>query len=131
MIDSIDVRFVSHATEDEARLREAAEKVFGAAFSVKKTEGHWGNPIRIFEATLKKGEAEKLLRRVARAVPVHDFSTEKGNFFVRVSKSALLRSELVPGDDVQLHVRIRVPHGSLPKKFISDFWKSQKDNNFL
>lgn len=124
MIHSIDIRFVSHATEDEARLKEAADKVFGTKFAVKKSEGHWDNPIRIFETTVKKPEAGTLLKKVAANVPVQDFETEKGNFFVRVSKVALLRNELAPGDDVQLHVRIRVPHGSSPRKFISDFWKS-------
>jgi RNA binding exosome subunit len=125
VIRSIDVRFVSHATEDEARLQKAAEHVFAAKFSMKTTKGHWDNPIRVFSSRLTGAAAEKLLRRVASAVPVRDFGSccDGSDFYVRVGKAALLRGALEPGDDVQLHVKLRLPKGHSAAHHMREFWK--------
>ncbi len=122
VISSIEVRFVSHATEDERRLKVAAEGLFGVLFTVEVLEGHWGNPIHVFTARLEGPQAEQLLRRLAASVPVRDFDVrcEGSRFYLRVSKSALLRGELVPGEDVQLKVKF-------PRKvdagYLRRFWK--------
>jgi len=125
VITSIEVRFVAHATENEALLRKAAEKVFSTGFSVKTTKGHWDNPIRVFTSRLTGKEAESLLHRVASTVPVHDFGSrvDGKNFYVRTDKTALLHGELRPGDGVQLHVRLRLPRGASAAAAMREFWK--------
>ena len=47
----IEIRLLSHATEDEKMLKERAEKVFGQKFESKKLFGYWGNPIHFISTT--------------------------------------------------------------------------------
>ena len=124
VIRSIDVRFVSHATEDESRLHRAAEQTFGVKFSTKTTKGHWENPIRVFTSRLAGEEAEQLLRRVASAVPVQDFKSQSDDkeFYIRVSKAALLRNAIEPGDDVQLRVKA-AERGVSAADVVEKFWR--------
>ena len=73
MIDKVSFRAFVAATEDEGRVREALS-VFVPLdrISSSTAEGHFGNEIKILEASLRKKEGQAFFQILHEQLPVED-----------------------------------------------------------
>ncbi|MCS7107214.1 MAG: hypothetical protein NZ902_03820 [Acidilobaceae archaeon] len=121
MISSVEARVYAHATENRERVLRALLEVFPpelrgkVIINAETLEGHHGNPIEIFTATLR-GSAEVALKYLISRLDDLDRAKLKatlatrvdkgGDLFLRLSKQGafLGRLQLDESDDV---VRVR------------------------
>jgi RNA binding exosome subunit len=121
----VDIRFFAHATEDLEKVVEAVQNVLSSdnieeiIFNRSNLEGHYGNPITLFEAKIKDKETiralvenlssnlnsldkEELGREINRYV-------EKGSLYIRLDKQAALQDkiQLVTSDPIRIRIRFR------------------------
>ncbi len=121
----VDVRFFAHATEDLEKVVGAVQNILPSdnieeiAFNRSNLEGHYGNPITLFEAKIKDKEIiralvenlashlsaldkEELSREINRYV-------EKGSLYLRLDKQAALQGKikLVSSDPIRIRIRFR------------------------
>ena len=121
----VDIRFFAHATEDLDKVVEAVQNILPSdhvediTFNRSKLEGHYGNPITIFETRIKDKEMirtlvenlsanlssldkEELDREIRRCV-------EKGNLYIRLDKQAAFQGKikLVTSDPIRIRIRFR------------------------
>jgi RNA binding exosome subunit len=121
----VDIRFCAHATEDMEKVVETVRNVLPSehlqdiTFSRSNLEGHYGNPIIMFEARIKDKETikalmenlsshlssldkEELGRRINRYV-------EKGSLYLRFDKQAALQGKikLATSDPIRIRIRFR------------------------
>jgi len=121
----VDVRFCAHATEDLDKVMEAVQNVLPSdhiedvTFKRIKVEGHYGNPITLFDtrikdkktvralvenlsANLSSLDKEELDRTINRCV-------EKGSLFIRLDKQAALRgkTKFATSDPIRIRIRFR------------------------
>ncbi len=102
MIDRISFRAFVAATEDEGRVREALS-VFVPLDRIDctKAEGHFGNEIKILEASLRKKETPSFFSILREQLPADDLLTLRqelsqrlegmGRFLLRLDKQAAYR----------------------------------------
>jgi RNA binding exosome subunit len=119
----VDVRFCAHATEDLDKVMEAVQNVLPSdhiediTFKRSNVEGHYGNPITLFDTRIKNKETvralvenlsanlsaldkEELDRTINRCI-------EKGSLFIRLDKQAALRGKTKFATSDPIHIRIR------------------------
>jgi RNA binding exosome subunit len=121
----VDVRFCAHATEDLDKVMEAVQNVLPSdqiediTFKRSNVEGHYGNPITLFDtrikdkktvralvenlsANLSSLDKEELDRTINRCV-------EKGSLFIRLDKQAALRgrTKFATSDPIRIRIRFR------------------------
>ena len=121
----VDIRFFAHATEDLEKVVEAVQNVLPSdsmeeiTFNRSNLEGHYGNPITLFEARIKDKEIiralvenlssnlssldkEELGREINRYV-------ENGSLYLRLDKQAALQDkiQLVTSDPIRIRIRFR------------------------
>ena len=121
----VDIRFFVHATEDLEKVVEAVQKILPSdhlediTFRRSNLEGHYGNPITLFEAKIKDKETinalvenlsshlssldkEELGREINRYI-------EKGSLYLRLDKQAALRGKikLITSDPISIRIRFR------------------------
>lgn len=119
----INLSFFAHATEDEAKVIEAASNLLPKSnieninFSRSKLKGHYGNPIlffvtkiiekeiietviNIFSSNLSALDKETLLREI-------NLHLEKGSLYLRFDKQAAYLKTLKLGSVDPIRVRIR------------------------
>ena len=121
----VDIRFFAHATEDLDKVVEAVHNVLPSdqleeiSFKRSNLQGHYGNPITLFEAKIKDKETiralvenlsshlsaldkEELDREICRYV-------EKGSLYLRLNKQAALQGKinLVTADPIRIRIRFR------------------------
>ncbi|UCC58037.1 MAG: hypothetical protein JSW14_06680 [Candidatus Bathyarchaeum sp.] len=119
----VDIRFFAHATEDLEKVVEAVQNVLPSdnieemTFNRSNLQGHYGNPITLFEAKIKDKETiralvenlssnlssldkEELGREIGRCF-------EKGSLYLRLDKQAALHSKirLVTSDPIRIRIR--------------------------
>lgn len=121
----IDIRFFAHATEDLDKVIEAVQHVLPSdymediVFNKSNLRGHYGNPITLFEARIKKRE---ILSAFIENLSSHlseldketlgkeiDLHVEKGSLYLRLDKQAALQGEfrLCTDDPIRVHVRFK------------------------
>ena len=121
----VDIRVFAHATEDLDKVIEAVKHVIPSdqmeevVFSRKYVRGHYGNPITLFEAKIKKKETIKALidnlssrfsevdkETLSKEIPLH---LEKGSLYIRLDKQAALqgRLKLCASDPIRIRIRFR------------------------
>lgn len=119
----IDIRFFAHATEDLDKVMKAVQQVFPSdqmediVFNKSNLRGHYGNPITLFEARIKKKETIRALienlsshlseldkETLSREISLH---VEKGSLYVRLDKQAALQGKLKLCTHDPIRVRIR------------------------
>ncbi|MBS7656519.1 MAG: RNA-binding domain-containing protein [Candidatus Bathyarchaeia archaeon] len=121
----VEISFLSHATEDPAKVLAAAhniiplEHIKDVAISKKTLKGEYGNPIVFYEAKIKDPEvAEALLRNVGISLSPFDRETllrelrlrlTKGNLYLRLDKQAACKGimRLCLADPIRLRVKFR------------------------
>jgi len=121
----VDVRFCAHATEDLGKVMDAVQNVLPSdhiediTFKRSNVEGHYGNPIALFEtrikdkktvralvenlsANLSSLDKEELDRTINRCV-------EKGSLFIRLDKQAAFRgkTKFAASDPIRIRIRFR------------------------
>jgi RNA binding exosome subunit len=121
----VDVRFCAHATEDLDKVVEAVQNVLPSdhiediTFKRSNVEGHYGNPITLFDTRIKDKETvralvenlsanlsaldkEELSRTINRYI-------EKGSLFIRLDKQAALRGKtrFATSDPIRIRIRFR------------------------
>jgi len=121
----IDIRFFAHATEDLDKVIEAVQRVLPSdyleeiAFKRNNLQGHYGNPITLFETRIKKKEilsafienlsshlSELDKERLGKEIDLH---TEKGSLYVRLDKQAALQGEfrLCTANPIRVQIRFK------------------------
>lgn len=121
----IDIRFFAHATENSAKVVEAAQNILPSEnieetiFNRNNLEGHYGNPITLFEAKIKDREA---IRALIENLSSHLGSIEKeeldreisshigeGSLYLRLDKQAALQGKikLATSDPIRIRIRFR------------------------
>lgn len=119
----IDIRFFAHATEDLNKVIEAIQNVLPAdyvddiVFKRDNLQGHYGNPILLFETRIKKKE---IVKAVVENFSSHlgeldkkalreeiDLHVQKGSLYIRLDKQAALQRELELCTTDTIHLRIR------------------------
>jgi len=121
----IDIRFFAHATEDLNRVVKAVETILptdyldNIVFKRKNLRGHYGNPITLFEARIKRREMVKaFVENLSTGLSGLDKETllseiglhvEKGSLYIRLDKQAALQGEfkLCTADPFRVRVRFR------------------------
>ena len=100
----VDIRFCAHATEDVDKVVEAvrniwpSDKIEDISFIRSCLEGHYGNPIILFETRIKDKEIVRALvenlsimlssldkEELGRTI---DRCVEKGSIYIRLDKQA-------------------------------------------
>jgi len=121
----IDIRFFAHATEDLDKVIEAVQNVLPAnyvddiVFRRDNLQGHYGNPILLFETRIKKKEIVKAVvenfsshLRESNRKALHeeiDLYVQKGSLYIRLDKQAAFQGELklCTTDAIRLRIRFK------------------------
>ena len=118
-IQSVEVGYLVHATEDQARIQKGAEWVLGqpADPELESLEGHFGNEIiraRIhltgqaawdaFHSILSRMD-ERLVQDIA--MDVESYMDEHHSMILSFDKQALVGGSLVPGSRDAVKVKIK------------------------
>ena len=130
-IQSVEVTYLVHATEDPDTLRRAVSALLGSSAEPEgeQLEGHFGNTIVKVRLHLTGDEASNAFRSVLKTIPsglkreilsdLASFLDEHGAFFLRLDKQRLVAGfpALGSGDAVRLKVKPRLflVKGSAPK----------------
>jgi RNA binding exosome subunit len=121
-IQSVEVTYLVHATEDQKKVEDAVGRLLGATTRpvVERLEGHFGNEILAARLHLTGEEAAKAVHRVFAALPkdlrevlvadIGEFLDEHSAFFLRLDKQRLVSGVLAlgSGDSVRLKVKPRL-----------------------
>ncbi len=121
-IGYVDIRFSAHATEDSAKVQQAALNLFPThlkeevAFKKNATKGHYGNPIILFETRIKdKKIIEAFVETLSTKLNDLDKQTvleesdlliEKSNLYLRLDKQAAFEDEVKLQKTDPIHIRI-------------------------
>jgi len=130
-IQSVEVTYLVHATENPDTLRGAVSALLGSSAEpeVEQLEGHFGNTIVKVRLHLTGDEASDAFRSVLQTIPsrlkreivsdLASFLDEHSAFFLRLDKQRLVAGSpaLGSGDAVRLKVKPRLflVKGSAPK----------------
>lgn len=118
----IAVRVFAHATEDLDKVVKAVHRVLPndqteIRFSKSNLTGHYGNPIILIEAKIRKKQTilaliEKLaslLSPIDKEILRRDihFHVEKGNLYIRLHKQLAFQGKVTLGRSDPIRIRIR------------------------
>lgn len=121
----IDIRFFAHATEDLNKVIKAVQNVLPAnhvddiVFKRDNLQGHYGNPILLFETRIKKKEIVKAvienfsshLRELDKKALREeiDLHVQKGSLYIRLDKQSALQGQLklCTTDAICLRIRLK------------------------
>ena len=134
-IQSLDVSYLLHATEDPERVSDAVRWLVGseALFESEDMEGHFGNSIRKVSAHLHGEDATRafasLISRMPRALresvakDIDGLIDEHSSLYLRFDKQRLVQDEIATGygEAVRLKVKPRtyLMHGNARNFFLA------------
>lgn len=121
-IQSVEVSYIVHATEDGAKIARAVSSLIGidAEPEAEALQGHFGNEIVRANLHLTGEEAQAAFRRVVGAMPgalreellaeLGTFLDEHSSLFLRFDKQSLVSGAVALGkvDPVRLKVKPRI-----------------------
>jgi RNA binding exosome subunit len=121
-IQSVEVTYLVHATEDQEKVEEAVGRLLGVTTrpAVERLEGHFGNEILAARLHLTGEEAAKAVQRVIAELSkdlraeliekIGEFLDEHSALFLRLDKQRLVSGVLAlgSGDSVRLKVKPRL-----------------------
>ena len=132
-IQSLDLSYFIHATEDPEKVNFAVAKLLGtdATFESQDMAGHFGNAIREVGVHLHGVEAEDSLGRLVSSLPgslreelVRDIDKlvdEHSSLFIRIDKQKLVEGELVRGSNDVVRIKVK-PRGFVMKGKAREFF---------
>lgn len=116
------IRTFAHATEDRERVLKALHNVLPSElsetveFKTMNVEGHYGNPIVLFEAIVKdKKAASAVLEKLAAGLSVLDKEllgreverhVDRGNLYLRLDKQAAYLGDFKLGQADSIHLQV-------------------------
>ena len=110
-----EIKIIVHATEEKDSILEHLNSTLNVpsdAFSIVKTQGHWGNEILLLTGILSKDEANSLYRKVKASLlenygELSNFYDEKGNLYIRLDKQRLCRGKVSISESDSIRIRFR------------------------
>ena len=115
-IDFISIQTLCHATENEDKVLEAVKKVY-PSFTRRTVRGHFGNPIIIFEARIKRKKeivpCFQILKEKVGADLKKDLKRrvdEKGNIYIRLDKQELYQGNYILKDSGEVKIIIHIKY---------------------
>ena len=135
----IKIDLILHATEDFQKIAEPLNELLG----VEKEEivkqnlsGHFGNPIFMLHAELKKKRADQFIKKLISLIP-GDIMTEiltnieelifESSMYIRFSKQNLVKKILIPEEKDPIRIAIYTP--TYVKKKIPDTYRKLLSEN--
>jgi RNA binding exosome subunit len=121
----IDVRFFAHATENIEKVVAAVQHVLPSnytediTFKKSNLQGHYGNPITLFEAKIRdEGAISALVENLSFCLGESDKKTlskqvhlhmERGSLYIRLNKQAAFQGklELCKSDPIRIRLRFK------------------------
>jgi len=132
-IDSAEVSFYLHATEDEEKVLRAISEVLQISkerLEKRKLEGHFSNVIISFSSSLKGGDASDLWKRVMQSLNAVDKEDLKRNFadrlednnrfHIRLDKQAIVLGRIRLGESDPVKIEFKFARGLLVTEEILD-----------
>ena len=135
----VKIDLILHATEDFQKIAEPLNELLG----VEKEEivkqnlsGHFGNPIFMLHAELKKKRADQFIKKLISLIP-GDIMTEiltnieelifESSMYIRFSKQNLVKKILIPEEKDPIRIAIYTP--IYVKKEIPDTYRKLLNEN--
>jgi RNA binding exosome subunit len=132
-IQSVEVTYFVHATEDSARLRRAVADLVGSENMPleERLEGHFGNEILRVRLHLTGDEAESGFEKLASRIPIDVIKQvladlpshvdEHSALFLRFDKQSLVRGSVALGSSDPVRVKVK-PRGFMMKGGAAAFY---------
>lgn len=98
---------IVHATEDISKIFQSFEDVLDVKeddFTIEETEGHYENPISLFNAKIVKKQAQNFMNKLLEALPLEQVKelieeieerTVDSRFHMRLDKQELIKGNLI------------------------------------
>ena len=135
----VKIDLILHATEDFQKISEPLNELLG----IEKKEivkqnlsGHFGNPIFMLHAELKKKRADQFIKKLISLIP-GDIMTEiltnieelifESSMYIRFSKQNLVKRILIPEEKDPIRIAIYAP--TYVKKKIPDTYRKLLNEN--
>ena len=135
----VKIDLILHATEDFQKISESLNELLG----VEKEEivkqnlsGHFGNPIFMLHAELKKKRADQFIKKLVSLIPkdtmmeiltnIEDLIFES-SMYIRFSKQNLVKRILIPEEKDPIRIAIYAP--TYVKKKIPDTYRKLLNEN--
>ena len=117
----VKINLILHATENENKVLESLENVFGVEqknFQIEQVPGHFNNPILLISSKLKKKNAENFIKVFFSKMKkddfeevfenVEDYVTSSG-LNLRISKQKLVSEDLTMSKEDAIKINISTP----------------------
>ncbi len=117
----VKINLILHATENENKVLESLENVFGVEqkdFQIEQVPGHFNNPILLISSKLKKKNAENFIKVFFSKMKkddfeevfenVEDYVTSSG-LNLRISKQKLIAENLTISREDAIKINISTP----------------------
>jgi len=117
----ITVDVIVHATEDMAKIFQSFEDVLEVTeedFTIEETEGHYENPIILLNAKIVKKQAQNLIDKFHKLLPVDQVNelideieerTVDSRFHMRLDKQELIKGNVVVREKGTVKLKIHTP----------------------
>ena len=135
----IKIDLILHATEDFQKVAEPLNELLG----IEKEEivkqnlsGHFGNPIFMLHAELKKKRADQFIKKLVTIIPkdtMREILTNieelifESSMYIRFSKQNLVKRILIPEEKDPIRIAIYAP--TYVKKKIPDTYRKLLNEN--
>ena len=135
-IQSLDVSYILHATEDADKVSVAVRTLVGegATPELEEMEGHFGNSIRKVSLHLHGEEATEAFTRLTARMPeslrssvaedIDECVDEHSSLYLRFDKQRLVQGEVAAGYDDAVRFKVK-PRAFLVHGHAKDFFLSQ------
>ena len=117
----VKINLILHATENENKVLESLENVFGVEqkdFQIEQVPGHFNNPILLISSKLKKKNAQNFIKLFFSKMKkddfeevfenVEDYVTSSG-LNLRISKQKLVSENLTMSKEDAIKINISTP----------------------
>ena len=117
----ITIDVIVHATEDMAKIFQSFEYVLEVTeedFTIEETEGHYENPIILLNAKIVKKQAQNLIDKFHKLLPVDQVNelideieerTVDSRFHMRLDKQELIKGNVVVREKGTIKLKIHTP----------------------
>jgi|TARA_B100001741_G_C16026404_1_gene357838 RNA binding exosome subunit len=117
----VKINLILHATENEKKVLESLEKVFGIEqknFQVEQVSGHFDNPILLISSKLKKKNAQNFIKLLFSKMKKNDFEevfenvedyVTSSGLNLRISKQKLIVENLTISKEDAIKINISTP----------------------
>ena len=134
-IQTLDVSYLLHATEDAQKVADAVRGLVGdAPFESEDMEGHFGNSITKVSIHLHGEDATKVFMRLMARMPralgesvakdIDRLIDEHSSLYLRFDKQRLVKGEIATGYEESIRLKIK-PRAYFVHGHARDFFLSQ------